>query len=66
MNMVNNTYNSKEGMIRKVREIKGKTKLKFFLNISDYYSNMNITLDEDTFLEILKVIVEFIMKYYCY
>ena len=49
MNMVNTTYNSTEDMINKLQEIKGKTKLKFYENISNYYDNMNIRFDEDPF-----------------
>ena len=35
--MVNTTYNSSEDMINKLQELKGKTKLKFYINISNYY-----------------------------
>ena len=38
--MANTTYNSSEDMINKLQEIKGKTKLKFFKNISKYYTEM--------------------------
>ena len=38
--MVNITYNSTEDMIDKLQELKGKTKLKFYKNISNYYSEM--------------------------
>ena len=37
--MVNTTYNSSEDMI-KLQELKGKTKLKFYKNISKYYTEM--------------------------
>ena len=47
--MVNTTYNSTEDMIIKLLELKGKTKLKFYKNISNYYDNMNIGMDDDTF-----------------
>ena len=47
MNMVNTTYNSKDDMINKLQQLKGKTKLKFYKNISNYYDNMNIRMDED-------------------
>ena len=40
MNMVNTTYNSTEDMINKIQELKGKTKLKFYKNISKYYNEM--------------------------
>ena len=49
MNMVNTTYNSTENMINKLQELKGKTKLKFYKNISNYYDKMNIRMDEDPF-----------------
>ena len=42
MNMVNTKYNSTEDMIDKLQQLKGKTKLKFYRNISNYYDNMNI------------------------
>ena len=38
--MVNTTYNSTEDMTNKLQSLKGKTKLKFFKNISDYYIEM--------------------------
>ena len=40
MNMVNTTYKSTEGMIDKLHLLKGKTKLKFYKNISNYYNEM--------------------------
>ena len=40
INMVNTTYNSSEDMINKLQEIKGKTKLKFYKNINNYYIEM--------------------------
>ena len=49
MNMVNTNYNSTEHMINKLQQLKGKTKLKFYKNISNYYDNMNIGFDEDPF-----------------
>ena len=51
--MVNTTYNSSEDMINKLQSLKGKTKLKFYKNISDYYiemKNRNFqTQDQDPF-----------------
>ena len=47
--MVNTKYTSSEDMIFKVQELEGKTKLKFYKNISDCYDNMNIRFDEDDF-----------------
>ena len=38
--MVNTSYNSSEDMIYKLQELKGKTKLKVFKNISNYYIEM--------------------------
>ena len=40
MNMVNTNYNSTEDMINKLQSLKGKTKLKFYKNISNYYTEM--------------------------
>ena len=36
MNMVNTTYTSTEDMINKLQQLKVKTKIKFYRNISDY------------------------------
>ena len=50
--MVNTTYNSTEDMIDKLQSLKGKTKLKFYKNISDYYiemKNKNFQNQEDPF-----------------
>ena len=47
--MSNSKYNSTENMIIKVQHLKGKTKLKFYRNISNYYDNMKIRMDEDPF-----------------
>ena len=38
--MVNTTYNSTEDMINKLQNLKGKTKLKFYKNIHNYYIEM--------------------------
>ena len=40
INMVNTTSNSIEDMINRLQELKGKTKLKFYKNISNYYIEM--------------------------
>ena len=45
INMVNTNYNSTEELINKLQSLKGKTKLKFYKNISDYYDSMNIRMD---------------------
>ena len=50
--MVNTTYNSTEDMINNLQSLKGKTKLKFYKNISDYYKEMKnkkFQTQEDTF-----------------
>ena len=51
--MVNTKYNSTEDMINKLQQLKGKTKLKFYENISNYYvemKNRNFqTQDQDPF-----------------
>ena len=52
INMVNTTYKSTEEMINKLQELKGKTKLKFYINISNYYTEMknkNFQTQQDTF-----------------
>ena len=38
--MVNTNYNTTEDMIDKLQQLKGKTKLKFYKNISNYYTEM--------------------------
>ena len=40
INMANTTYNSSEDMINKLQSLKGKTKLKVYKNISNYYIEM--------------------------
>ena len=50
--MVNTKYNSTEDMINKLQQLKGKTKLKFYKNISNYVEmkNRNFqTQDQDPF-----------------
>ena len=53
INMVNTRYNSTEDMINKLQSLKGKTKLKFYKNIKNYYTEMKNrnfqTQDRDTF-----------------
>ena len=52
INMVTTTYNKTEDMINKLQELKGKTKLKFYKNISNYYiemKNKNFQTQEDPF-----------------
>ena len=67
INMVNTDYNSTEGMSNKLLEVKAKTKLKFYKNKNNYYTEMknkNYQINKIPFLEMLQVIVKFIMKYY--
>ena len=50
--MVNTTYNSTEDIINKLQQLKGKTKLKFFRNINNYYTEMknkNFQTKQDPF-----------------
>ena len=51
--MVNTNYNTTQDMIDKLPEIKGKTKLKFYKNIYNYYiemKNKNLqSQDKDAF-----------------
>ena len=53
MNMVNTNYDSTEDMINKLQSLKGKTKLRFYRNISNYYievKNKNYqSQDQDPF-----------------
>ena len=52
MKMVNTTYNLTEDMINKLQSLKGKTKLKFYKNISNYYKemkNINFQSQQDLF-----------------
>ena len=63
--MVNTSNNSTEDMINKLQSLKGKTKLKFYKNLGHFYDIMNISFDEDLLLKMLKVLVKFIMKFYC-
>ena len=55
MNMVNTTYITLEDMIDKLHELKGKTKLKNFKNSSNYFDIMNIRMDEDPLMKMLKI-----------
>ena len=52
--MVNTNYTSTEEMIDKLQEIKGKAKLNFYKNISNYYDIMNIRINEDPFRKTAK------------
>ena len=46
--MVNTTCNSAQDVIDKLQSLKGKTKLKFYQNISYYYDEMNIRRRSNT------------------
>ena len=55
--MIRETYYSMDGskyisthdLINKLQQLKGKTKLKFFQNKSNYYDEMNIRRQSDNF-----------------
>ena len=49
MNLVNTKYNSTEDEINKLQELNGKTKLKIYKNMSNFYDNMNFRFEEDPF-----------------
>ena len=40
MNMVNTNYNTTDDMINKLQQLKGKTKLKTYKNIHNFYTEM--------------------------
>ena len=67
--MVNTNYNSTEDMINKLQELKGKTKLKIYKNMGDYYIEMKKKIFKHIIkillAKMLKVLLKFIMKYYC-
>ena len=48
---VNSTYNTTQDMISKLQELKGKTKLKFYKNISNHEENIDIRISEEPFSE---------------
>ena len=52
MNLVNTTFNSTEDMINNLQQLKSKTKLKFYKNISNYYNekkNKSFQIQQDIF-----------------
>ena len=52
MNMVNTPYNSTEDMIDNFQQLQDKTKLKFYKNINNYYTEMknkNFQTQQDLF-----------------
>ena len=58
MNMVNTKYNSTEEMINKLQSLNGKTKLNFYKNLSNYYTelkNKNFQTQQEPFAKKLKV-----------
>ena len=70
--MVNTTYKSSEDKINKLQSLKGKTKLKFYKNLSKFYDQMsirrqsgNFQIEEDPSSRMFEVLEKKIMKYYC-
>ena len=49
--MANTTYNSTDDMIDKLQHLKGKTKLKNYKSLSNYFDKTKIRMDEDPFAE---------------
>ena len=52
MNMINTEYNTTEDMIDKLQQLKGKTKLKFYKIINNYYdetTRTNFQTQQDPF-----------------
>ena len=67
MNIINTTYNSTEDMIKKLQQSKGKTKLKIYKNLSNYYTEMkneNFQTQQDPFSKNTQLLVKYITKYY--
>ena len=71
--MVNTTYNSTQEMIHKLPSLNSQTKLKFHLNIINYFVEMNYRRQSGYYnlmkiflVEMLKVLARFLMKYFCY
>ena len=59
--MANTTYNSTQVIINKLQQVKSKTKLNFYQNISNYYDEMitrrqsnTFQFEEDPFSEIVQ------------
>ena len=48
MSMINTKYNPTEDMINKLQQLKGKTKLKFYKNKSNYYTEMKKKFPKST------------------
>ena len=49
--MINTTFNTRKDMIIKLQQLKVKTKLKLYKNLSNYYDEMkigNFRYEEDT------------------
>ena len=49
MNMVNTTYSSTKDMINNLQSLEGKTKIKNYKYMSNYYDKMKIRMGEDPF-----------------
>ena len=47
--MVNTKYNTTEDMINKLQQLNGRTKIKFYQNISNYYDAMGYRRKGNTF-----------------
>ena len=47
--MANTTYNSIDDNFNNLQSLKFKTKFKFYENLSKYYDNMNLRMEEDLF-----------------
>ena len=68
MNINNTTYSTTDDLINKLQNLKGKTKFKNYIKISNYHDEMNIRIlkfEENLFRKMFKVLVKVIMKCYC-
>ena len=66
--MVNTTYNSTEDINNKLQQLKGKTKLKFYKNINNYYTEMknkNFQTQQDPFAKIAQSISKIYHEVLC-
>ena len=50
--MVNTTYDATQDNIDRLQQLKDKTKLKLYKNVSNYFDNMNTRFNEDRFAKI--------------
>ena len=72
MNMINTNNNTTEDIVDKLQGLKGKSKFKFYKSLSNYFDEMNnknrvvlFNLKKILLVKMLKVLVQFIMKYCC-